>query len=614
MLGSRSIGALACLVVGLACVRAAAQSDTGGVAQRYELTAKLDPTRHRIEGTARITFTNTSTATLDQLVFHLYMNAFRDHESVFMRESQGFLRGTRAEGSGSIELETLTVNDEDALARAERELVPHDFTQLRTSLATPLPPGQSVVIDTRFVVALPPLFARAGYVRDFVSVTQWFPKLATLEPDGHFASFPYHALAEFYADYADYTLYVDAPRDYAVLASGIMAYEKRAGDRIVRRFDAARVHDVAFVAARGFRIDVESIDGVLVRYLSPPGYGAALQAHARIVREGLRHYGKAYGTYPYPSLSVVVPPREAEGGAGMEYPTLIITGGPWYDTPGLPSLSGASITAHELAHQWFYGLVGSDERTYPVLDEGLTEWASLDLLRTIGGGAEGIGALRIDRFEVARIIATRLTPSTAQGLPADAYAAAEYATSVYARASLALESIRRAHGRERFMRALSIYAVSQRYRHATPADLEHAFDAAYGAGFGERVLRPLLFEGAESSVHLVTTRSELGDDDDYLMTVRARRGPGVALPTWVALYDQRGKELARSPFPADQDSFVATLHTDVPVARVVIDPDRALLLDANVRDQVADVIRAPTRSLTAQAVALGQLALSWWGP
>src|SRR5207237_521318 len=159
--------------------------------------------------------------------------------------------------------------------------------------------------------------------------------------------------------------------------------------------------------------------------------------------------------YPYPSLSVVLPPRDAEGAQGMEYPTLIMTGGPWYDVPSLPSLSGPIITAHELAHQWFYGLLGSNEVLHPVLDEGLTQWASLDLMRSMFGAREGLGGLALDRFELERLIATKLVPSTSAGLPVYEYSPAEYAASVYARGSLALESIRRAHGHERFDRALS---------------------------------------------------------------------------------------------------------------------------------------------------------------
>jgi hypothetical protein len=625
-LDARLLSLLASLLAGLALAlpaRAeppklwarAQPSPSAASPQRYELAARLDPTTHRVAGTARITFTNTSRATLDELVFHLYLNAFRDRESVFMRETRGSLRGTRAAGVGSIRLETLTVNAEDALARSEPELLPHDRTQLRTTLATPLQPGQSVLIETRFVAQLPPIFARSGYSRDFFAVAQWFPKLAKLEPDGHFASFPYYALGEFYADYADYVLEVDTPEDLAVVATGVLQDEKRQGGRIVRRFEASRVHDAAFAAARGFRADVESVDGVLVRYLSPPGYDSALRQHAEVVRAGLTHYGRAFGAYPYPSLSVVVPPREAEGAQGMEYPTLIMTGGSWRNVPWLPSLSGAVITAHELAHQWFYGVVGSNEVQHPVLDEGLTQWASLDLMRHMYGSREGLGSLTVDRFEATRVFAMQPAGRVAPGLPVTAYTPAEYGSSVYARASVALESIRRAHGKERFDRALAIYAVSQRFQHATPSALERAFDAAYGAGFAARTLRPLLFEGESAGVQITSTRAELGEDDDsYVTYVRVRRSGKVALPTWIAAYSFSGRELVRKPFPLDQSTLELVLETKQPASRIVLDPERALLLDPDVRDQVVQIDTPSLGAPLAQLLAWGQLLVSWAGP
>ncbi|MET0414203.1 MAG: M1 family metallopeptidase, partial [Polyangiaceae bacterium] len=373
---------------------------------RYELTARLDAAKKQVQGAARITFTNTSRVPLDALLFHLYLNAFRDDDSVFMRESGGFLRGQRAEGEGRIELESLAIAGRDALGRAERELVPRDFTQLRVPLEAPLAPGATLVIELRFLASLPPAFARTGYVGDFFAVGQWFPKLAKLDAVG-FVSFPYHALGEFYADFADSTLDVDAPSDFALVASGNLLDETQNGARTRHRDRADGVRGGSFVAGRGFTVDLESVDGVLVRYLSPPGYEAALTQHAEVVRAGLRRFGEQFGKYPYGTLSVVVPPRNAPGTSGMEYPTLITTGGPWFALPDLPALGGAAITAHELAHQWFYGLLASDELHHPVLDEGLTEWASLDLMRTLYGPREGVPGFLFDRYEIERALAVR---------------------------------------------------------------------------------------------------------------------------------------------------------------------------------------------------------------
>ena len=282
------------------------------------------------------------------------------------------------------------------------------------------------------------------------------------------------------------------------------------------------------------------------------------------------------------------------------------------------------ITAHELAHQWFYGLIANDETLHPVLDEGLTEWASLDLMRHMYGPREGVGPLAADRFEAVRIIATRTAPSTAEGLAAYEYAPAEYGASVYARAALALESIRRAYGKERFDRALGIYTVRQRFRHAMPSDLERAFDAAYGAGFAARVLRPLLFEGASSQAHIVSAQSEPRDDEDdddrdddearYITRVRARRSGEVSLPTWIAAYAADGRELWRSRFTAEHSALVLALDSKEAVARIVLDPDRALLLDPYVARHIRQLEAPSANTMIAQLVSFAQLLASWAGP
>jgi hypothetical protein len=420
-------------------------------------------------------------------------------------------------------------------------------------------------------------------------------------------------MGEFYADFADYALEVETPADLAVLASGVLLDETRDDKRIVRRFRADHVHDLAFVAARGFHSEVESVDGVLVRYLAPPGYEAVTRLHASVVRAGLRHYGHAFGAYPYPSLNVVVPPRDAPGASGMEYPTLFFTSNEWLSLPGLPSLSGAIVTAHELAHQWFYGLIATDEVTHPVLDEGLTEWAALDLMRSMYGATEGLPFLRFDRFEIARLLSSRLARSTAPGKPAYAYASNEYAASVYERAALALESIRRAHGQKRFLHALTIYATGQRFRHPGPHELEQAFDAAYGAGFSAHTLTPLLFDGDTSAVHLGHARS-IRTDDGYVTEVRARRTGKVALPTWLALYSPYGTELRRVRFPARSAALDVTIETEERVARVVLDPDRALLLDDDVGDQVAQFTEPGSLPVVAQGLGWVQWLLAMVGP
>ena len=402
------------------------------------------------------------------------------------------------------------------------------------------------------------------------------------------------------------------PADFSVGATGELASQGKKGELIERRFQARRVHDFAWVASPDLVVSKRRLDKVDVTFLSPRSYELALIEHQHVVRQGLAHFGKLFGAYPYRTLTVVVPPRNAEGAAGMEYPTLLVTAGNWFATPLAPSMSGAIVSAHELAHQWFYGLLASNEMRYPVLDEGFAEWATFDLLRAMYGPTDVlVGRLGLERFELARA-ALQHFRSTSPGLSAAAYGQEEYATSVYGRAALALESIRRAHGKQRFERALSTYARANTYRHPTPDDLAAAFDAVYGAGFAQRVLLPLLIEGTLSEVHIASA-STAAHGKAFRSHVRARR-EGVQLPTWLCAYDKRGRELRRIAWPEGSAALQVSFETKEPVARVALDADRALLLDRSVEDQVWLFQSAPASPLLSQLVAATQLLLTWLGP
>ncbi len=598
-----------------ACTCLSARAQLPETAHRYELSAQLVPATHTIKGKARITFRNTSDKPLNALLFHLYLNAFRDRKSVFMRESGGQLRGDSAHGVGSITLTTLTVDGQDVLKDAERELIARDATQLRATLLTPLSPGATATIESSFVTHLPPVFARSGYAGDFHMIAQWFPKLAKLEADGTFASFPYHALSEFYADFADYRVTVHTPADFVVGATGTLIEERKVGARVVRVFDAPAVHDAAIVASPRLLTKRSRVHGVDLISLYPAGYEFALKEHEKIVTAGLRHFGQRFGAYPYRTLTMVVPPRGADGAAGMEYPTLFVTAGSWLGLPSVPGLSGIFVTAHELAHQWFQGLLASNEARFPVLDEGLAEWASIDLLRSTLGERDSVASfIPFSRFEVERLAATQLSPPPVPAnWSANTYSDNEYGRLIYARSAIALESIRRAHGRARFDRALTLYTKRARFQHPTPSDLAQAFDQVYGRGFSQDTLVPLVFEGASSAVHIASARSFL-DGKKYVTEVRARRTGSVDLPTWVAIYGDDGREIKRLRLPIGLAHFDASFRTEQAVARVVLDPDRALLVDANTRDQVRTLRDIAAPRWVTRLTALFQTLLATVGP
>jgi aminopeptidase N len=224
---------------------------------------------------------------------------------------------------------------------------------------------------------------------------------------------------------------------------------------------------------------------------SPRGHGSAARRQAKLMAAGLRYFSAAYGAYPYPKLTVVLPPRGASAASGMEYPTLFVSGGPWWSAPrGLPDPNHDLVTAHELAHQWFSGMIASNELQLPMLDEGLAQWSSLDFLRAHDPWLQHPP---LDPFDV--LTATFLfrgQPVPSSLLPAHAYRYDNLARAVYLRPAVVLNELERRHGRDKLRRALRVYADAQRFGHPGLGELFAAFDATFGAGFAERSLRPAL--------------------------------------------------------------------------------------------------------------------------
>lgn len=436
-------------------------------------------------------------------MFHLYANAFADRRTVFMREDGAAIRGGRLTRPGGIDVTRLVLADgTDLLARADRALLKDDATQMRVPLPSPLQPGASLQLSVDFRVRLPSLLARMGRAGDFFMIAQWFPKLARLERDGRWASFPYHGLGEFYADFADYDLSIEVPARYRVAAPGRRVEQRQvAGGTRRERYQLHDALDVAWAAYPHFRRTALDAGGVRIDVYAPPGQAALSQSQAELLRHSLARLGRRLGPYPYDRLVLVLPPAEGRGAFGMEYPGLVVGAIAAWHTRVNPAehVFHDVVTTHELAHQWFPMLVASDEVAAPVLDEGLAEWLGLNLLRERHGPRSfwpQLLALPFDVFVPARIAlqSARNTPSSL--LPAYRYRASQLAPAVYLRPALALEAIRRRWGEPRLWSALGRYARAHRFDHPTVDDLMHAFDASYWPGFSAQVLGPMLERGA----------------------------------------------------------------------------------------------------------------------
>jgi hypothetical protein len=566
----------------------------------YTLRVSLDPLRHTLKGEGVIRWRNASRVAQRELAVHLYLNAFKNEESVFLRTpSSGFRGGGSPDTFGHISVRRFEAREiaGDLWSRARSD-DPTDETAMRVPLPRDVAPGETLTIDIAWDAQLPPVTLRTGHSKEFHMVAQWFPKLAKLEPDGRWAHFPLHRFSEFYADYGTYDVTVDVPEPFIVGATGRLDGETRAGGRSETRWVQRDVHDFAFTAWHRFRALTEDVDGVKVTVLHPPGLERAARVELDSVRFGLAHLGQAYGRYPYETLTVVHPPEGAEEAGGMEYPTLITTGGPWY-LPGTGVRFLEVVTVHELAHQWFYGLVATNENAWPFLDEGLTSFVEGEALEawTPGASATSTFGMRFGLPAVHRMSGLAAGQNDEIAQSAEAFqTGGDYGGLVYYRTATLLETLGRVYGEANLKRALGRYARRYRFEHPGPEELIAAIDDVLG-GDAASALRTALFQrgwvdyAVEDLVSEAASapRGVFGDPGAPVSAPEptgtgfrghalVRRRGTLVFPVDVELVSADGSA-QRVRWDARESVARIPFEGASPLAAVIIDPEHRVLLD-----------------------------------
>ncbi len=468
----------------------------------WEIHARLDAEKHRIDGRLRMVWRNTGNAAVARIPMHLYMNAFRAEDTPWMLEGRGSHRGNAQRGAGSAwgYVDVARAARRSGLEQGrEGEVVPlvlrespDDPSLGELVLDRPVPPGESVEVELEFVTQLPEVFARTGFAGPFHMVGQWYPKPGVLHEDGTWHTHPFVYHSEFYADFGDYTVELDVPADMVVGATGIRTAEVAEGDRKRITYRAEMVHDFAWTADPRFLEYTASHDGVKIRQLVLPEHAWSWQAHLDAQIATLDSMQARFGPYPWSTITIVHPPSGAEGAAGMEYPTLFTTSE--VSEVGLPlrmlgfeeRVSGVFTTVHEFGHQYFQGLLASDEFAQPWLDEGMNTTSNALVLEDRDG--KDAWVLRVGRLAFHGTDFVRLSQHGVDTLQPIDISAAEFSPTiggyggiVYRKTAALMLTLRNLAGADAFDRALRTYAERWRFDHPTGADLEATLREVIGA-------------------------------------------------------------------------------------------------------------------------------------
>jgi aminopeptidase N len=344
------------------------------------------------------------------------------------------------------------------------------------------------------------------------------------------------------------------------------------------------VHDFAFAAWSQFEeLLATTPDGVRIRVLYPPGYRHTAELERDLSAWGLAFFGKAFGRYPYGTLTIVHPPAGAEEAGGMEYPTLITTGG-----SGVLMDVGArfveTVTIHELGHQWFYGLLATDEHNHPFLDEGVNSFAEEQAMTALYGfgSALSVADLSVGLAPLARLGSVDAAKNGAVDRPTTGFATGgDYAALVYYRTATVLDTLARVYGEDRMMLALGRYARRYRFEHPGPKELFDAVGEVLGTDAEDQLYKAIEQAGTvDYSVGDLWSAPEAGG---YHGEVLVRRSGTLKFPVDVDLVAKDGSVEHRV---WDAQAAFARLpyHGRSPLVAAIIDPDHRVLLDDDFRN------------------------------
>jgi Peptidase family M1 domain len=463
----------------------------------YQIDARLDPASKSIDAAETLVYRNLTGQPLVTFPFHLYMNAFQPR-STFMTETR--LYGTRGFGAefewkqkyrGGITVNSLEADSMGDLTGKMRFIQPDDHnpndrTVFEVSLPKPVPAGGSVTFRMRFHEQLPQVFERSGYKRNFYMVGQWFPKVGVWW-HGAWNCHQFHALSEFFADFGAFDVHITLPRSYIVGASGdeVSSTNNPDGTKTVR-FEAEDVHDFAWTASPRFRLVEDEWTGggraVKIHLLMSPGHESTIPRYLHALKGAMTLFDRWYGPYPYDAITVVDPPNGALNAGGMEYPTLITAGTAWWMPRGLRAPEVAVV--HEFGHQYWYGMVATNEFEEAWLDEGINSYSEQRAMAALYGPDhsavdwQGLTAGDAEdlRLEYAAVSDTDpLTHFAYQFMDM-----ASYGGVTYGKTATMLRTLEGIIGEPTVARALRVYFERYRFTHPTGKDFLNTIDEVAG--------------------------------------------------------------------------------------------------------------------------------------
>jgi hypothetical protein len=461
----------------------------------YTIAVELNDRDHTLDGQARITYTNHSPDTLRFIWFHCWPNAYKNDRSAFSDQTleNGSTRFyfSNADDRGYMNRLAFTVNG----TLASMSDHPQHQEIVRVNLPAPLPPGKSCVLETPFHVKLSNHFSRGGHIGQSYQLTQWYPKAAVYDRAG-WHPIPYLDQGEFYSDFGHYEVRITLPVKYTVAATGEATGTNDETENGLKTltYRQENVIDFAWFADKRFVVRTDTAQlasGRVVKvatYSLPAANGKDYWKNGpAFIKHTLHTRGALLGEYPWNTATAVE--CEASYAGGMEYPTITLLS-------GMQSEQNVEGTIeHEVGHNWFYGILASNERLHPWMDEGMNTY--YDNRYSILSAATP--AKKTDpwqqlldkrlprssyRFNLRNLAALKKEQAISTG--SEQLSETQYNLQAYYHAAKWMKGLEDKLGRVVFDSAMRVYYAEWKFKHPSPADFRAVMERVSGQSLEEQ--------------------------------------------------------------------------------------------------------------------------------
>lgn len=577
----------------------------------YNIQVRLDESNKLLRGFEKMEYINRSPDTLRYLFIHLWPNAYKNDKTAFNRQQveNGKLDFYLSEKKdrGFIDSLSFTVNGKQV---AISEYNNHPDVAMIT-LPEPLLPGKRIDITTPFRVVIPKVFSRLGFGDDNFQISQWYPKPAVYDRKG-WHPMPYLDQGEFYSEYGRFDVQITVPSNYVVAATGNLEQpsEKEfwlqrvlpndsARARAMRfnidstqemvtstktlRFVEQNIHDFAWFASRKYLVDTATAvlsSGRRVDCYSYylPKHHSLYRGSARYTAQTIEYLSKKVGEYPYQQCAVVDGTLLA--GGGMEYPTITVIG----------SVNSAAvlktIIIHEVGHNWFYGILGSNERDHPWMDEGINSYYEHKMDEVIDVNKEksspvigkktrqentiGINSSNKTLENIAYFATATIDLDQPCDAPSDAYLPINYGGVVYQKTAKMMEYLANYLGEEKFDKLMQTYYKQWQFKHPYPEDFSAIAEQISGKDLS------WFFQDGLKSTHKMDYRlksvKSINANNTLEAAVTSRTRFHGPIPVSLCIGDSALQtQWIDYPYNAN-----AVFPTGTPANRIAIDPNQNL--------------------------------------